>query len=531
MKENFEMYLNSLGLKSSSENLLKYLRAIDKDYGHISYSMISELGKFLNLEPSHIQGVASFYHFVNISDFPSKYKIRLCKTLSCHSEKGREKLVEHIKNKLNLNFGEKNKDYSLDYTSCMGLCDLGPALMINDKIYTKINEEKFDEILENLQNGRDNIMPEKSQIAHNSFLLVKEDIDIKRILSLPRDILLNFVLESNIKGRGGAGFPIGLKLKSLMEEDGKEKYIVCNGDEGEPGTFKDRMLLEENSLLLIYGIICAMYITNSHKAYIYIRGEYNYLENKIIQSIKQAKTELEEAKLNFNFDIEVFFGLGAYICGEETALIESLEGKRGEARNRPPYPADVGYMESSTAVNNIETLCTMAKILNKITQNENYSKSKLFSISGALEKKGVYEINLDSTISDILDKAGISDDKILIYGGASGAFVYKDNFNLNILDKKLPFAGSIYVLDKDKDIFEVIENIVDFFHRESCGQCTPCREGLEVILRLIKEYRNGQKDKLEDIKNLAHIIKNASKCGLGQSSCNLLLSHLSREVE
>ena len=531
MKENFEMYLSSLELKSSSENLLKYLRAINKDYGHISYPMISELGKFLNLEPSHIQGVASFYHFIDISDFPSRYKIRLCKTLSCHSEKGREKLIEHIKNKLNLNFGEKNKDYSLDYTSCMGLCDLGPALMINDKIYTKINEEKFDEIIEDLKNGRDKLLPEKSNIANSTFLLEKEEIDIKKILSIPREVLLNYVLESNIKGRGGAGFPIGLKLKSLMVEDRKEKYIVCNGDEGEPGTFKDRMLLEENSLLLVYGIICAMYITNSHKAYIYIRGEYNYLEDKLIKSIEKTKTVFEEANINFDFDIEVFFGLGAYICGEETALIESLEGKRGEARNRPPYPADVGYLESATAVNNIETLCTMAKVLNKMIENKEYIKSKLFSISGDLENKGVYEINLDSKISDILDKAEISEDKILIYGGASGAFIYKDNFDLNILDKKLPFAGSIYVLEKDRDIFEVIENIIDFFHRESCGQCTPCREGLEVILGLIKEYRNGNADKLEDIENLAHIIKNASKCGLGQSSCNLLLSHLSRGVK
>lgn len=531
MKENFDLFLEELNIKPLAQNLLKYLREINNTYGHISYSMLNKLGEFLDLDPGYIQGVASFYHFLNVSDKSSKYRIRLCRTLSCQSENGRDKLINHIKNSLNLDFGEADEIFSLDYTSCLGLCDKGPAMMINDKIYSKITIEKFDKLIENIKNSNDNIMPETSFIMASDFLLEKEEIDIKKILESSKELLLDYVLKSNIKGRGGAGYPIGLKLKSIKEDKKNKKYIVCNGDEGEPGTFKDRYLLEEKSLLLIYGIITAMYISNSKNAYIYIRGEYKYLEDKIKESIYKAKEKLKKYEINFNFEIDLFFGLGAYICGEETALIESLEGKRGEARNRPPYPADVGYMKSATAVNNIETLCTMVKVLNRQLKNKNYEKTKLFSISGDLKNKGIYEIKLSSTIKDVLEKAQINEDKILIYGGASGTFLYPKDFHLNILDKSLPFSGSIYILNKKEDLWGVIENISEFFHGESCGQCTPCRDGLGILNRLIDEYRKGARELLPKIHNLALTIKNASKCGLGQSSCNLLLSYIESEEE
>ncbi|KAB2907295.1 MAG: iron hydrogenase [Ignavibacteriales bacterium] len=362
---------------------------------------------------------------------------------------------------------------------------------------------------------------------------------LKKALNMTREDILFELKASKLKGRGGAGFPTSTKWMLVAAAKGDDKFIICNADEGEPGTFKDRVLLMNYPFLVLDGMVIGAYTVGAQHGYIYLRGEYVYMRDYLEDCLAEMREDnlLGDnilGKEGFNFDISIVMGAGAYVCGEETALIESLEGQRGEPRNRPPYPVNTGLCGQPTTVNNVETLATVPHIL--LMGGEEYAKrgtassagSKLFSVSGDCDKPGVYELPWGITINELLEKVGARDTKAVQVGGASGVCVPKSKFNRTLSFEDAPTGGSIMIFNESRDMLHVLKNFMEFFVEESCGQCTPCRignqkllEGVEMIER--KDYTFSY---INDLKDLAHTMKVASKCGLGQSSPNPFLSIL-----
>lgn len=379
-----------------------------------------------------------------------------------------------------------------------------------------------------------------------TFSEIKADNVLKSALDMSRVDIIEQINESGLKGRGGAGFPTSVKWNLVAAARGDIKYVVCNADEGEPGTFKDRYILTEFADLVIEGMTIAGYAIKAQKGILYLRGEYTYLE----KYLKSIIAELKEkgflgndimGKKGFNFDIEIRMGAGAYICGEETALIESLEGKRGEPRNRPPFPVDTGFMGHPTVVNNVETFAWVCAILDKGANwfrksgTEKSAGLKLFSVSGDCEKPGVYEYPMGITVSELLENVGGGDAKAVQIGGASGHCVPREDFDRTIAYEDIATGGSIIVFGPDRDMLKVAENFLDFFVEESCGQCTPCREGNIKLLEGVRLLKEGQcsMSYLLELCSLGETMQIASKCGLGQSSPNAFLSivkHFKSEI-
>jgi len=359
---------------------------------------------------------------------------------------------------------------------------------------------------------------------------------LKKALTLSRSDILSEVRDSNLRGRGGAGFPTGIKWNLVATAQSAVKYVVCNADEGEPGTFKDKVLLREYPELVFEGMIIAALACNAKKGYIYVRGEYRSFVPQLEKTLKSMRKDglLGKdilGKKGFDFDIELRLGSGAYVCGEETGLIESLEGNRGEPRNKPPFPVNTGYNGCPTVINNVETFAVIPHIMAKGADwfksigTEKSSGTKLISISGDCRQPGVYEIEFGATIKDILRLAKTEDAKA-VSAGASGECVTNTRFNRKLAFEDFSTGGSIIVYGKKRSMLEAVENTLKFFEDESCGQCTPCREGIPVLLEGIELLKKGTcpKDYLKDLLSLSETMQLASKCGLGQSSPNMFVS-------
>jgi len=351
---------------------------------------------------------------------------------------------------------------------------------------------------------------------------------------------------AGMRGRGGAGFPVSVKWNLAAAAVGKKKFIVCNADEGEPGTFKDRLILSEHVDLVFDGMTIAAIAVGASKGILYLRGEYVYLLKDLDGVLARRRDDgmlgaNAAGREGFDFDIEIRLGSGAYVCGEETALIESLEGNRGEPRNRPPFPVDTGYRGRPTVVNNVETLAWAACIFAKGADwfkgigTENSVGPKLLSISGDCASPGVYEFPLGVTISEMLAAVGGVGAKAVQIGGASGQCVPADQFDRRIAFEDVATGGSVIVFGPDRDMLDVVDNFMEFFVEESCGQCTPCREGNEKLLEGVKMLAAGKCSMkyLKELCSLGRTMQVASKCGLGQSSPNAFLSvveHFSDEI-
>jgi [NiFe] hydrogenase diaphorase moiety large subunit len=361
---------------------------------------------------------------------------------------------------------------------------------------------------------------------------------IKQALKLGRENILFELKTSKLKGRGGAGFPTSTKWMLTAAAKAEEKFLVCNADEGEPGTFKDRVLLSEYPELVFDGMVIGGYTIGAKKGIVYLRGEYEYMLGDLLTYLEQMREDnlLGEKILgkDFNFEIEIRLGSGAYVCGEETALIESLEGNRGEARNRPPYPVNTGFNGRPTSVNNVETLAAVPHILIKGGDwfakhgTDKSSGSKLFSISGDCEKPGVYELLWGTKIKDIIKLVGAKDTKAVQVGGASGICIPESQFDRTLGYEDIATGGSIMIFNKDRDMVKILKNFMEFFVEESCGQCTPCRIGNVKLLEGVEMIENNKYTfgYIDELKELGKTMQVASKCGLGQSSPNPFISIL-----
>ncbi len=360
---------------------------------------------------------------------------------------------------------------------------------------------------------------------------------LKRALGMSRADIIAEVRASGLKGRGGAGFPTGVKWNLAAAAQGDQKYVVCNADEGEPGTFKDRVLLTDYADLVFEGMTIAAFAIGAANGILYLRGEYRYLLAQLEGVLERRRKErlLGDRILGregFRFDIEIRMGSGAYVCGEETALIESLEGNRGEPRNRPPFPVDTGYLGRPTIVNNVETLALAACVLAKGADwfkgigTDKSSGSKLFSVSGDCAHPGVYEFPMGISVAQLLREVGGEGAKAVQVGGASGYCVPAKEFERALAFEDVPTGGSVIVFGPQRDMLKVAKNFMEFFVEESCGQCTPCRYGNVVLLQGIEKLEAGECSMayLKELTALGETMQIASKCGLGQSSPSAFLS-------
>lgn len=361
---------------------------------------------------------------------------------------------------------------------------------------------------------------------------------IKTALELSRDDILFELKESNLKGRGGAGFSTSTKWMLSAAAKADKKFVICNADEGEPGTFKDRVLLMEYPELVFEGMVIAGYTIGADEGIVYLRGEYEYMLSSLEDYLYvMRKDNLLGEKIlgtDFNFEISIRLGSGAYVCGEETALIESLEGHRGEPRNRPPYPVNTGFMGCPTIVNNVETLASVPHIIMKGGSwfkkrgTDKSTGSKLFSVSGDCNKPGVYELPWGITIRELLEIVDAQNVKAVQVGGASGVCIPREQFDRKLCYSDVPTGGSIMIFNEKRNMLNVLKNFMQFFSEESCGQCTPCRIGNVKLLEGIEMIEKGcfTFKYINELKQLGETMMVASKCGLGQSSPNPFISIL-----
>ncbi len=379
-----------------------------------------------------------------------------------------------------------------------------------------------------------------------TFTSVEPGAGLGAALAAARDEVIAAITASRLRGRGGAGFPTGVKWNLAAAARGTEKFVVCNADEGEPGTFKDRVILTEVADLVFEGMTLAGYAIGAAHGIVYLRGEYAYLRRHLEEVLQRRRDggllgPSVTGHGSFAFDIAIHMGSGAYVCGEETALIESLEGHRGEPRNRPPFPVDTGFLGRPTIVNNVETFACAACIMARGPEwfaacgTEKSSGTKLFSVSGDCERPGVYELPMGTTVAELLRRVGGEGAKAVQVGGASGHCVPAKAFGRTLCFEDVPTGGSVIVFGPQRDMLRVAENFLEFFAGESCGQCTPCREGNAKLLegvRLLMEGRCSMAS-LGELRALGEVMQSASKCGLGQSSPNAFLSiveHFRHEI-
>ena len=365
----------------------------------------------------------------------------------------------------------------------------------------------------------------------NKVGLIFEKIEAREALTkafnMTNDEIIQQILDSGLKGRGGAGFPTGLKWKYTAAEKGPEKYIVCNADEGEPGTFKDREILDRVAYKVHGGMAIAGKTIGAKEGIVYLRGEYKFLLPKLLMELDEFHKMINE--IGYDFKISYRLGSGAYICGEESALFESIQGERGEPRNKPPYPTTSGVFFKPTSINNVETLVTVMMII--MHGSESYKQlgtkdsrgSKVFSISGDTPMPGIFELELGMTVQEFVNEFGDGDTKAVQVGGASGFCVPRKKFAETIIGfEGVPTGGSMKLFNSSRSMYNVLHNYLDFFAEESCGQCTPCRVGCQQLLKGVEKVKKGEVKStyLNELIKLADTMKIASKYGLGQSVGN-----------
>jgi NADH:ubiquinone oxidoreductase subunit F (NADH-binding) len=376
-------------------------------------------------------------------------------------------------------------------------------------------------------------VPEKRVVLANCGVIDPQDIAsyierdgfraLKKALKLPPEKVIEEIKASGLRGRGGAGFPCGLKWELAGKAPGDEKYVICNADEGEVGTFKDRHILENDPFSLIEGIAIAGYAVGAKKAYIYLRAEYRFLLSLLERAIAQTKRK----GFLKHLDIEVRMGAGAYVCGEESALMDSIEGKRGEVRYRPPFPPTSGLWGKPTIINNVETLMNIPRIvLNGVEWfgkmgTERSKGTKVFSVSGDVKKPGVYEMVLGSRLKELVQKlAGAEKVQVVQVGGATGRIIPADQLDTPLSFETVLGAGAVTVFNKSRDIIEIVYRTLEFLAEESCGKCAPCREGTEAMVGILERFNRGE-GREQDITLLGELsgtMALAAMCGLGQAA-------------
>jgi [NiFe] hydrogenase diaphorase moiety large subunit len=540
--------------------------AVQKKYGCVSSEAMDMIAAKVSAHRVEVESVVSFYAFLSEKQ-KGKVVIRVCDDII-------DKMahVDHIddvfKKELGIDFGENTPDgkITLEHTPCIGMCDQAPAALINDVMVTNLSGDKVREIVNVLKETGD-----PAKITHrygdgnNSNSLVQsmvrnhirkpgevifseynEGVALRSAIAQSPVEVIRAIKASRLRGRGGAGFPTGMKWEFTRGAEGTKKTVICNADEGEPGTFKDRVILTERADLLFEGMTIAGYAIGADTGILYLRGEYAYLREYLEDVLNKRRAKgllgknvcsikrfgLFGKKTCINFDIQIQMGAGAYICGEESALISSCEGLRGDPKTRPPFPAQKGYLETPTAVNNVETFCCIVKIVEKgaawfsALGSEGSTGTKLFSVSGDCKAPGVYELPFGITVNELLEEVGAENTLAVQMGGPSGTLIGKEDFGRKICYDHLATGGAVMVFNNKRSILEIVDYFMEFFVEESCGFCTPCRVGNVLLKKKLEDIINGKgtPEDLDYLEKLGNTVKTASRCGLGQTSPNPILT-------
>jgi len=528
--------------------LLQVLREVQEALNHVPPRALSLIARLLRLPLSRVKGVAGFYSFLSTEPW-GRYRVLFSDNVTDRMQ-GSERLLAEMCHRLWVEPGKVSEDglVSVATTSCTGLCDQGPGMLVNGRPIGRLDSERVEQICGLILRGvplddwpaslfavEDNVRRADALLGHGL-----QPGDAIRAALGPVAVLEE-VKRSNLRGRGGAGFTTGIKWEACRHATGSERYVICNADEGEPGTFKDRVLLASHADLLFDGMTVAAYAVGASQGFVYLRGEYRYLLDRLnaVLERRRAANLLGAAicgQPGFDFDIEIHVGAGSYVCGEESALIESLEGKRGVPRNRPPFPVSSGYLLQPTIVNNVETLCAAALIA--VRGGDWYrsigtlksSGTKILSVAGDCARPGLYEYPFGVTLRQVLEDCGASHVQAVQVSGPSGTCVDQDDFDRRIAFEDLPTAGAFTVFDSSRDMFEVAHAYTQFFAHESCGFCTPCRAGTSMLMHSMDKIRDGSGTlhDLREIARLNRVLLMSAHCGLGHTACNPILDTMKR---
>lgn len=550
MKATLQTIIDKYEKKSA--RLMDILLDVQAAQGYVCDESAGYIAEQLGISKADVIQTRSFYHFFTTKPV-GKYAIYLNNSAVANFM-GRKEVLKAFEQEAGCKINSTTADglIGLYDTACIGMNDQEPAAIINGAVFTKLDANKVKELVagfkagktvkelvNNLGDGKNanalihsmvnNNLHKKGQVT---FAEYTSGTAVRKITEMSQDQVISEVKASAIRGRGGAGFPTGTKWDFCKKEVNAEKYVMCNADEGEPGTFKDRVILTEVPEMVFEGMAVAGYAIGAKTGILYLRNEYIYLKSYLENVLEGLRTKNilgknVAGKTGFDFDIRIQFGAGAYVCGEESALIESCEGKRGEPRNRPPFPVQKGYMGKPTVINNVETLAHVVKIIEKggawykgIGTKES-SGTKLLSISGDCQKPGVYEIEWGMTIAQMLEMVGASNVQAVQVGGPSGVCINPSQFNRAIAYEDLPTGGSMIVIGQNRDIIkDVVLNFMEFFVDESCGSCVPCRALSKVMMHKVEAiaHGNGVKNDLTDLVEWGKLMKNTNRCGLGQTA-------------
>jgi NADH:ubiquinone oxidoreductase subunit F (NADH-binding)/NADH:ubiquinone oxidoreductase subunit E len=554
--------------------LVEALRQIQEGSPYITPAAIKQISRHIRVSEGDIFGVASFYSLLRMKE-RGTHLVHICDSPTCHVC-GKPEIYATLCQVLGITPGQTSADglFTLEATSCVGQCDRAPVMLVDGVVYGDLTSEKVQAVVEGYRRGEppaaeyvapEPLAVETRRLLENVGRIVPDSLDdaldcgayagLKKALSEMQPAgVIEEVTASGLRGRGGAGFPTGRKWSYVAASSYTPRYVVCNADESEPGTFKDRVLMEGDPHRLLEGIALIGYAVGAEEGYIYVRGEYPIAAKRLERAVEEATERgfLGEniCGYGFNFHIYVHMGAGAYICGEETALLESLEGYRGSPRVRPPYPTVSGYLGQPTVINNVETCGNVPLIVRhgaawyREFGTEQSPGTKIYPISGHVRRPGVVEAPLGVTVRQLIDEfaGGMGDGrplKLVQTGGAAGTVIGPD-----LLDVPLDYgsaregvalgSGALMVCDDRVCAVDLARALINFFLFESCGKCTPCREGTiqarRILNRLIEG--DGSEDDLRTLGKLADVMLATSFCGLGQSvrtPLNSLLSHFDEE--
>jgi len=534
---------------SKHEHLLHRLHALQQQFLHISPESIHRIAAEFNLPVSQVASVVAFYSFFSTQPH-GRFHLLFSNCTSCGYLADDQNLLQLLCQYLHVIPGKTRTDgrVSVDETSCIGMCDQGASLLINGLPITRLSPDKMAHIarLITTETPLTHWPTEWFEVndrVHKRSLLLTENFlagnALQKALTHGVDEALATIMQSSLCGRGGAGFNTGKKWQFCRQATGNAHYVVCNADEGEPGTFKDRFLLRSQTDAMFEGMTLCAFVIGAEKGFVYLRGEYRYLLPHLHTVLNQRRQQglLGQHILGqpaFNFDIEIVVGAGAYICGEESALVESLEGKPGIPRIRPPFPVTHGYLDQPTVINNVETFIAAAYIAShgsawfKAVGTEKSTGSKILSVSGDCLSPGIYEYPFGVSIQQVLYDCGAHNAQAVQIGGPAGKLIGSADFKRRICFEDLSTGGSFLVFGQQRNLLAINRNFARFFAHESCGFCTPCRVGTQLLKNNLDKIANGRgaPQDIAEIKQLSHLIQRHSHCGLGHTAANHILDSL-----
>jgi NADH-quinone oxidoreductase subunit F len=507
--------------------LLPALHAAQKHYGWLPQDVAAEVAKSLTVPLADVHGVIEFYSLFYNEPLEKKV-IRVCTDPAC-GLKGADEILSALRS-------QPGPATSIEQSPCLGLCEHAPAVWTEDGARSTVGDGSTENlrphslVYGSIRQLTRNCGGETASLeSYGKYGALEKTHQMK-----PEDVIAE-IKSAGLVGRGGAAFPTGIKWDGAAKADGDPKYVICNADESEPGTFKDRVLLLDDPHSTIEGMCIAAHAIGATKGYIYIRAEYPY----ILPVLENALAEARNAGyLGKAFDIEIRVGAGAYICGEETALFESIEGKRGFPRVKPPFPTTHGVFGKPTVINNVETLCNVPLIIAQGADayrklgTEKSPGPKLFCVSGDVEKPGLYEVPFGLTLRELLEMAGCDDFQAVLFGGAAGAFATPKHMDVKLTfedlrEVGLPLgSGVITVFDESRDLRDVLARLGKFFAHESCGKCYPCQIGTQRQTEILDRIADGKiiDGDLERLSDVGWTMIDSSLCGLGQTAATAVLS-------